>query len=343
MNQREKEQRAARRFLILVAFLIVVLIAVIYLLFFRIRDISLDMAYDKTSSIFGIGKMTQENGRAESFASDLCVSAVDVPLEGFEAPAESAALFNEAEHEVIYAKELHAKRYPASITKIMTTLVALKYGNLDEMVTVGEECKNIEFGSSVCEIHVGDHFTLRQLVYGLMINSGNDAAMTIAVHIAGSVEKFVEMMNQEAADIGASGTHFVNPHGLQDENHYTTAYDLYLVFNKLVSDYPVFIDIINKGNVKVKFKDANGRKKELDFVSTVKYKLNTETAPEGVTVAGGKTGTTQMAGSNLVLYSTGPDGDNYISAVMNASDVYSLYSQMNYLLSMEGNGKRSKP
>ena len=116
MNQREKEQRAARRFLILVAFLIVVLIAVIYLLFFRIRDISLDMAYDKTSSIFGIGKMTQENGRAESFASDLCVSAVDVPLEGFEAPAESAALFNEAEHEVIYAKELHAKRYPASIT-----------------------------------------------------------------------------------------------------------------------------------------------------------------------------------------------------------------------------------
>lgn len=96
------------------------------------------------------------------------------------------------------------------LTKIMTTLVALKYGNPDDIVTVGEECKDIEYGSSVCEIHVGDTFTLRQLLYGLMINSGNDAAMTIAVHIGGSVERFVEMMNQEAAAIGASDTHFMN-------------------------------------------------------------------------------------------------------------------------------------
>lgn len=336
MNQREKEQRAARRFLILVAFLIVVLIAVIYLLFFRIRDISLDMAYDKTSSIFGIGKMTQENGRAESFASDLCVSAVDVPLEGFEAPAESAALFNEAEHEVIYAKELHAKRYPASITKIMTTLVALKYGNLDKMVTVGEECKNIEFGSSVCEIHVGDHFTLRQLVYGLMINSGNDAAMTIAVHIAGSVEKFVEMMNQEAADIGASGTHFVNPHGLQDENHYTTAYDIYLMFHEALK-YEEFRDIIGQHTYYAEYTDAAGEEKGVMWESTNHYFINEAVPPSDVMVSGGKTGTTDEAGACLCLYSQNKYGDPFISIILKSESKDTLYEEMNELLSKSNN------
>jgi len=137
-------------------------------------------------------------------------------------------------------------------------------------------------------------------------------------------------------ELGGVGSHFTNLHGLHDDNHYTTAYDLYLVFNKLMSDYPKFTDIISKGSVKVKYKDASGQKKEMDFTSTVKYKINTETAPDGVKVTGGKTGTTQMAGSNLILHSTGADGNSYISAVMHASDVYSLYNQMNYLLSIEG-------
>ncbi len=251
-------------------------------------------------------------------------------------PAGSALLINVTKGRMVYAHNIYERLYPASVTKIVTALVALEYGNLDDMVTISYEASHItEYGAKLCGFNEGDKVKLEKLLRALIVYSGNDAGIAVAEHISGSVDKFAKLMNKEMKKLGAAGSHFTNPHGLHDDNHYTTAYDLYLVFNKLVSDYPVFIDIINKGNVKVKFKDANGRKKELDFVSTVKYKLNTETAPEGVTVAGGKTGTTQMAGSNLVLYSTGPDGNNYISAVMKASDAYSLYRQMNYLLSME--------
>ncbi len=252
-------------------------------------------------------------------------------------PASSVLLVNATKNEVVYASNIYEKLYPASITKIVTALVALKYGNLDDIVTISYEASHItEYGAKLCGFNEGDKVKFEKLLYALMIYSGNDAGIAIAEHISGSTGRFAKLMNKEMEELGAVGSHFTNPHGLHDDNHYTTAYDLYLVFNKLMSDYPKFTDIISKGSVKVKYKDASGQKKEMDFTSTVKYKINTETAPDGVKVTGGKTGTTQMAGSNLILHSTGADGNSYISAVMHASDVYSLYNQMNYLLSIEG-------
>ncbi len=258
-------------------------------------------------------------------------------------PASSVLLVNATKNEVVYASNIYDRLYPASVTKIVTVLVALKYGNLDDIVTISYEASHItEYGAKLCGFNEGDKIKFEKLLYALMVYSGNDAGIAIAEHISGSTGKFAKLMNREMEELGAVGSHFTNPHGLHDDNHYTTAYDLYLVFNKLISDYPKFTDIINKGSVKVKYKDASGQKKEMDFTSTVKYKINTETAPDGVEVTGGKTGTTQMAGSNLILHSKGADGNSYISAVMHASDVYSLYDQMNYLLSMEGGSKSKK-
>ncbi len=251
-------------------------------------------------------------------------------------PADSALLINAETNKMVYAHDIYKKLYPASVTKIVTALVALKYGNADDIVTISYNASHItEYGAKLCGFSEGDKVKLEKLLYALIVYSGNDAGIAIAEHISGSVEEFSKLMNKEMAELGAAGSHFTNPHGLHDDNHYTTAYDLYLVFNKLVSDYPEFLDFISKGNVKVRFRDTSGNKKELNFISTVKYNIDTETPPEGVKVIGGKTGTTLMAGSNLILYSTGPNGNNYISVVMHASDVYSLYSQMNYLLSME--------
>lgn len=332
MNRREKEQRTARIFVLLLAVLLMVLGAAVYLLFFRVRDISLDMGYDKNHPVLGTSALTLENGMASSFAADLCVSAGDVALGDFEVPAQSAALFDEAERQVVYAKGLHEKRYPASLTKIMTTLVALKYGNLDDVITVGEECKDIEYGSSVCDIHVGDRFTLKQLLYGLMINSGNDAAMTIAVHIGGSVEQFVEMTNREAAAIGAVDTHFANPHGLQDEQHYTTAYDVYLMFHEALK-YDVFKDIINRHTYYAEYTDAAGEEQGIMWESTNHYFINEAVPPADVLVSGGKTGTTDAAGACLCLYSMNKYGDPFISIIMHAEDKDSLYEEMNDLLS----------
>lgn len=336
MNRREREQRSARRFVILLICLLAVLIAAVYLVFFRIRDIRLDMKYDKNSPVFGISKLTMESGAAESFAADLCVSDADVPMDGFEIASEAAALFDESEHQVRYAKGLHEKKYPASLTKIMTTLVALKYGDPDDVITVGEECKDIEYGSSVCEIHVGDRFTLRQLLYGLMINSGNDAAMTIAVHIGGSVEHFVDMMNQEAAALGAADTHFMNPHGLQDEDHYTTVYDVYLMFHEALK-YEVFRDIINRHTYYAEYTDAAGTEQGIMWESTNHYFINEAVPPSDVLVQGGKTGTTDAAGACLCLYSMNKYGDPFISIIMKAGSKDGLYEEMNELLSKINN------
>ena len=115
----------------------------------------------------------------------------------------------------------------ASTTKIMTCILAIENGNLDTIVQVPDEAVGIE-GSSIY-LQYGETISLRELLYGLMLASGNDAAVTIAVHIAGSIEAFAEMMNQKSSEIGAVDTHFVTPNGLPDENHYTTARDLALI------------------------------------------------------------------------------------------------------------------
>ncbi len=127
---------------------------------------------------------------------------------------------------VFYERAADARAFPASTTKIMTCMLALESGNLDDTVTVGQEVTTFTNYSSLMGLKAGDTVTLRDLVYGLMIVSGNDAAAAIAVHVGGSIEGFVSMMNAKAAELGMSGTNFTNPHGVQSDSHYTTARDM---------------------------------------------------------------------------------------------------------------------
>ncbi len=131
---------------------------------------------------------------------------------------------------VFYEKNADQKVYPASTTKIMTTLLALENGNLDDEFMVGEEVlgTQIPFSSysSLMGIKPGETLTLRDLVYGLMLASGNDAGEAIAKHVAGSFDAFVALMNQKAAELGMTNTHFANPHGVHNDEHYSTARDM---------------------------------------------------------------------------------------------------------------------
>jgi len=131
---------------------------------------------------------------------------------------------------VFYERNADQKVYPASTTKIMTTLVTLENGNLDDSFTVGDEVlgTTIKFSkySSLMGIQPGETLTLRDLVYGLMLVSGNDAGEAIAKHVAGSVDAFVALMNQKAQELGMTSTHYSNPHGVQNDDHYTTARDM---------------------------------------------------------------------------------------------------------------------
>ena len=131
---------------------------------------------------------------------------------------------------VFYERNADQKIYPASTTKIMTALIALENGNLDDEFAVGEEVlgTTTKFSSysSLMGIQPGETYTLRELVYGLMLVSGNDAAEAIAKHIAGSVDAFVNLMNQKAAELGMTNTHFANPHGTPNDDHYSTPRDM---------------------------------------------------------------------------------------------------------------------
>ena len=186
------------------------------------------------------------DGRAPGFAAGLAV-----PKEGDDSPGEGEAALSARAAGVLsldggtalYQQALTERMNPASTTKVMTAIVALKYGNLSDLVTVPEEAVITESGSSMAGVVPGDQMSLEDLLYGLMIPSGNDAANAIAVHVGGSIEGFVSMMNQEAARLGATGTHFVNANGLTDPDHYTTAYDLYLMFHEALS-YDTFRTII---------------------------------------------------------------------------------------------------
>ena len=155
--------------------------------------------------------VSEGGNHAAAFADGLCVVTDEGQFQDDSIHSEAAALFSLDDREVMFSKNAFERLYPASITKVMTALVAIKYGRLTDVVTVTDEAVITEAGASLCHIKPGDKLTMDQLLYGLMLPSGNDAGAAIAVHMAGSLEAFSDMMNEEAKKIGATGTHFMNP------------------------------------------------------------------------------------------------------------------------------------
>ena len=162
------------------------------------------------------------------------------------------------------------------------------------------------------------------------MRSTNTAAVAIAEHIAGSEEAFVQMMNERAESLMAYNTHFCNPHGLHDDDHYTTAYDIYLIFQECIKN-KTFVDIINQEDWTVSFQ-RNGVQKEATFKATNWYAQGVVTKPENVQILGGKTGTTDEGGYCLVLLDRDADEKDYISIVMGAPVKSDLYADMTALI-----------
>ncbi len=267
------------------------------------------------------------------FAQDLCVVSDESIYDSTLVDCEAGILFSLSDKDVLYSKNAFEKLYPASTTKIMTALIAIKYGNLDDMVTVTEEAVITEAGATLCGIKPGDTLTMRQLLYGLMLPSGNDAGAAIAVHMAQSIDGFARLMNEEAARLGATGTHFMNPHGLHNENHYTTAYDLYLIFQEALK-YPEFREVTKTSVYSAEYKDGAGNAVSKTWEGGNWYLTGKRDTPEGVSVFSGKTGTTQAAGCCLVMASQKEDtGQEYISVVMKAGSRNKLYDNMTNIIS----------
>ena len=245
--------------------------------------------------------------------------------------AEAVALFDVNGRNVIFSKNAHERLHPASLTKVMTALVALQNGSLDQTLTATDSVKITESGAQLCGLKAGDTMTLDQALHILLIYSANDAANLIAENVGGSIEHFVEMMNDEAKRIGATNTNFVNPHGLTDENHYTTAYDLYLIFNE-AAKYDTFNEIIQMPEYQTVYYDGKGKEKSVEYKSTNRFVKNEAQAPDKINVIGGKTGTTAAAGHCLILLSKDQSGSPYISVILRGDSTDSVYAKMAELL-----------
>ena len=223
--------------------------------------------------------------------------------------AQSAILMEQDSGRVIFEKDAHTERRIASITKIMTALLAVESGKLDETVTVSNNAIKTE-GSSIY-LEAGEKIKLEDLVYGLMLRSGNDAAVAIAETVGGSLDGFVYLMNQKAEEIGMKHTHFANPHGLDDhEDHYSSAYDM-----ALLTRYAMNNDTYKKiaGTESYRSESSNNK---WDRVWRNKNKLLTSLYEYST---GGKTGYTRRAKRTLVSTAE-KDGVEYIAVTLNDPD-----------------------
>lgn len=223
--------------------------------------------------------------------------------------AHSAILIEATSGRVLYEKNAFDKMPMASTTKIMTAIVAIENCEMDEMVVVGQNASGVE-GSSIW-LSVGESMSISDMLFGLMLASGNDAAVAIAEHVGGSVEQFVDMMNQKAKDIGAYNTNFVNPNGLPADDHYTTAYDL-----ALISAYGMQMDYFCE-IIKTQYKTIPWEGHEWDRVVKNKNKILWDY--EGGN--GIKTGYTKEAGRCLAAAAE-RDGLQLISVSLCAPDMF---------------------
>ena len=284
---------------------------------------------------YQIGTFSKDN-RSDlnypTYASDLCVVGEDITDGGPELASQiSAGLFDINKKETIYAVNVHERVMPASLTKVMTALVALKYGELDQVLVAGSDVYVTESGAQKINLKEGDKMTLDQALRILLIYSANDVANLIASNVSASIDDFVALMNEEAKKIGATNSHFENPHGLTSDEHYVTAYDMYLIFNAAM-EYDTFNEIINMTEYNTTYSDATGTEKEVNISNTNAYLRGDRQMPAGVTVIGGKTGTTQAAGHCLILLSRDVSGNPYIAVIMRDTDNGALYDDMTDLL-----------
>lgn len=278
--------------------------------------------------------MTSKNplSRLEGAAEELCVIEDEGIFSEDEIEAPAAGLFNITDQKTLYSKNANEEMGIASITKIMTALVAMKYGDLDKEVTISFDGSELGGNAVLCGFVPGDKILLSSLLSASLIYSGNDAAIDVAIAVSGSQDAFVELMNQECKTLMTSHTHFANATGLQQSKHYSSVYDVYLMFQECLK-YQTFRNIIARGSFLCYYTNAAGENVTKNFNSTNLYLTGQYTPPDGISVIGGKTGHTNQSGYSLVLLAEDSHHKEYIAVILGAQTRDELYKQMSALLS----------
>ncbi|NMA49838.1 MAG: D-alanyl-D-alanine carboxypeptidase [Tissierellia bacterium] len=247
---------------------------------------------------------------------------------------EAAVLIDYDTNEILYEKNSHLKLYPASTTKMMTAILAVENSKLDELVTIDDEVVRLTYGSHIA-LEPGEVLTMEQLLHAMLLPSANDAALAIAKYIGGTIDNFVVMMNGRAIELGAVDTNFVNPNGLHDDSHVSSAYDLALI-GKEAMEHEQIREIVNK--IQYEIPPTNKKSESRYFKITNKLLYNSELIDvDGDLVgtmypyaSGVKTGYTSHAKNCLVSYAD--KGEQKLISVVLKADGFCVYADTHKLL-----------
>lgn len=265
------------------------------------------------------------NNKVTSYAQQTYTSDETTP----DITAESAILIDATSGQILYSKNENTKHYPASITKLMTALLAVETLDPEDTITFSQNAvMSIEYGSSHIGIQADEILTINQAMHGLLLMSANEIANGIAEKTSGSLEEFANKMNQRCQEIGAMNTHFVNPHGLHDENHYTTAYDMALITRELIKN-EYFLSIMKDITYQI---PITNKSTEIRYLSQ-QHKMMNEKRDASIyreDVIGGKTGFTNEAGHTLVTIAK--KDNRTLIVVLLKSESKNIYSDTSKIL-----------
>ena len=229
---------------------------------------------------------------------------------------------------VIYGKNLHERFFPASITKILTALIIVERCSLDETLTFSHNAVyNVERGSTSAGYDTGDQITVREALYAMLLKSANEVANALAEHCAGSIEAFADLMNEKAAELGCTGSHFANPSGLNNPEHYTTPYD-YALIAQAAFNNPTFVEFDSTTYYEL---PPNATNAECFTVYCGHKMLKKNSNQYYPGIIGGKTGYTTLAGNTLVTCAE-RDGLRLITVILNGHSTH--YSDTKTLLDL---------
>ena len=250
------------------------------------------------------------------------------------------ALFVDYTNNQLYAaKNVHSRMYPASMTKIMTAIIVVEQIesgeiSLDDIVTVQTTFDLSYEGVLPTDVVAGCEITVKDLLYGLMIESNNHFALILAEYIAGDVSSFCDMMNKKAYDIGATNTHFTNPHGLDEPEHYSSAYDIYLIIKEAHS-HSILRTVADFETYTYSYVNNAGLTVTEDIEASNLFYNGYVELPANYDIEAWKTGTTSGAGHCLAMYLT-KNGKTYIAIASSPDSKEVLYDAMVKLMCLVG-------
>lgn len=316
--------------------LIPIVIICIFFLIVSIFNNSIKNEYPQASEMtFGISEMLKASDTTEYTMDDTVVYRSDNTNAELFGDCYYALLINETDQQVLASKNAHERMYPASMTKYMTAMVVcdkIEAGEigLSDTVTLFRDYDLTYDGVAPADIFYGDEISVKDLLYGLLIESNNYYALILADYVAGSEEAFCSLMNQKAKSIGATGTHYMNPHGLDNPEHYSTAYDIYLI-TKEAYKYDLIRTIDEFDTYSYSYISEEGYLINRDITATNYFLNGNVNLPANFDIHVWKTGTTDGAGHCLSMYVTKND-KTYIVIASSGYSKEVLYDSMVKLL-----------